>query len=179
MRNEMKKPILLFLVFSLLTLPGSLFAKERKGADLTIQKKDGTQVRGELIAVKENSLLLLERESGSDVSVEINDIKLIKLKRKSKAGIGFLVGAATGVAMGYVEGDDPPTSTSADIISFDLRLSSEAKALLWGLGIGALGAIIGKLASGDEKYLFEGMPPGTINSYLEKLRKKARIRNYQ
>ena len=113
------------------------------------------------------------------MSVEINDIKLIKLERKSKAVIGFLVGAAIGVAMGYIEGDDPPIYHSADIFSFDLGLSAEAKAVLYGLGVGGLGVIIGKLASKDEKYLFDGMPQGTINVYLEKLRKKARIRNFQ
>jgi hypothetical protein len=39
-------------------------AEEKRGATLIIQKKDGQQVKGELIAVKENSLLLKEAESG-------------------------------------------------------------------------------------------------------------------
>ena len=60
----MKKSISLFLMFSILSLSVNMFAKERKGADLIIQKVDGQQVRGELIAVKQTSLLLLERESG-------------------------------------------------------------------------------------------------------------------
>jgi hypothetical protein len=64
----MKKFISLFLVVSILLLSMPLKAKERKGADLIIQKTDGTQVRSELIAVKENSLLLLERDSGAHVS---------------------------------------------------------------------------------------------------------------
>jgi hypothetical protein len=70
----MKKFTDLFLVFCILALSGNLFAKERKGADLIIQKKEGQQVRGELIAVKENSLLLLERESGADMPVDIGDV---------------------------------------------------------------------------------------------------------
>ena len=60
--------ISLLLVFSILALSGNLFAKEKRGADLIIQKKDGQHVRGELIAVKKNSLLLLDRESGADVT---------------------------------------------------------------------------------------------------------------
>ncbi len=69
----MKKFISLFLVFSILTLSIPLTAKERKGADLIIQKIDGQQVRGEFIAVKENSLLLLDRDTGADVTVDIED----------------------------------------------------------------------------------------------------------
>lgn len=44
----MKKYISLFLVASILLVSGNLFAKHRRGADLIIQKTDGTQVRGEL-----------------------------------------------------------------------------------------------------------------------------------
>ena len=73
----MKRFIALFLVFSVLALSVPLAAKERKGADLIIQRTDGTQVRGELIAVKASSLLLLDRDTGSDVSVDIGDIGVI------------------------------------------------------------------------------------------------------
>ena len=52
----MKKAISLFLVFSLITLSIPLVAKEKKGADLIIQRLDGTQVRGELITFKEFSV---------------------------------------------------------------------------------------------------------------------------
>ena len=50
----MRKTISLFLMFSVLSLSVPLTAKERKGADLIVQKTGGQQVRGELIAVKEN-----------------------------------------------------------------------------------------------------------------------------
>jgi len=65
----MKKIIPLFLVFSLLALSGNLLAKERRGAELIVQKKDGQQVRGELITVKEHSLLLLDSK-GKDASID-------------------------------------------------------------------------------------------------------------
>ena len=54
-----KKFIALFLVISLLVLTGNLLAKERRRAKLIIQKKDDQQVKGKLITVKQNSLLLL------------------------------------------------------------------------------------------------------------------------
>ena len=41
--------------------------RKERGIDLKIQKTDGQQVRSELNAVKQNSLLLMERGSGADV----------------------------------------------------------------------------------------------------------------
>ena len=95
------KFISLFLVFSLLVLTGDLLAKERRGARLLITKKDGQQIKGELIAVKESSLLLKEAESGADVSVDIGEIEVIKIGKKSKlllgGGIGLIIGGGAGL----------------------------------------------------------------------------------
>jgi len=95
---EMKKIIALFLVFSMLALAGNLYAKEKRGAKLIIQKKDGQQVSGELIAVKEDSLLLLSK-SGRDETVNIQNIHFIKIAKKSKAIIGILIGGLVGLAV--------------------------------------------------------------------------------
>lgn len=94
----MRKAISLFLVLSTLAFSMPLSAKEKKGADLIIQKTNGIQVRGELIAVKLNSLILRDRESGAGVSVDIRNIRVLKIKKKSKtllgAGVGLIVGGA-------------------------------------------------------------------------------------
>ena len=105
----MRKFIALFLVFSLLALLGNLFAKERRGAQLVIEQMDGQLVGGELIAVKNSSLLLLS-EVGTDVSVGIKNVKVIKIVRKSKAklaaGIGLLAGGAFGALIGNLITDE-------------------------------------------------------------------------
>ena len=67
MKVRGKKFVSLFLIFSLLVLSGSLYAKERQGAKLVITKKNGHQIEGELITVKPNSLLLLDTK-GKDGS---------------------------------------------------------------------------------------------------------------
>jgi len=54
----MRRFTAVFLVFSILLLSGAMYAKERKGTDLIIENKDGHKLVGELIAVKQNSLLL-------------------------------------------------------------------------------------------------------------------------
>ena len=93
----MKKFISLFLVFSILLLSGNLYAK-KKGAKLVIQKTDGQKIKGELIAVKKDSLLLLGQESGADVSVDIRNIEMVKIK-KSKTLLGASLGFLAGVGV--------------------------------------------------------------------------------
>lgn len=61
--------------------------KQKHGTKLIVQKRDGQEIRGELIAVKHNSLLLLEFESAAEVSIEIIDIKVIKVSKKSLLAI--------------------------------------------------------------------------------------------
>jgi hypothetical protein len=66
-----------------LALSGNLYAKKR-GAELIIIKTNGQQIRGELITVKKDSLLLLDSGIGADVSVDIDDIKVIKIMKVSE-----------------------------------------------------------------------------------------------
>ena len=101
MKPLSKKFIALFLIFSLVMLSANLYAKERRGAKLIVTKKDGQLIEGELIAVKPNSLLLLDTE-GKDVSVGIADIKVITIVKKSKALVGATFGAFAGGGIGAV-----------------------------------------------------------------------------
>ena len=92
----------------------NLYAKERRGAKIKIYKTkpymEGTpweippDISGELITVKQDSLLLLDAE-GKDVSVAISEIKVIVVMKKSRplfgAGIGLLGGAGSGAIVGY------------------------------------------------------------------------------
>jgi hypothetical protein len=179
----MKKFIALFLIFSLIGIPGSLFAKQRKGADLLILKTDGQQVGGELIAVKQTSLLLKEIESGVDVSVDIGDIKVIKIVKESKAGVGLVYGSLIGGVIGAITAfsmeDDPPLFNGWGPRGW----SAESKGIFFFVlisGFGATsGAIIGTAAGRDVTFQIEGKSDSEVKVALEKLRKKARIRNYQ
>ena len=180
----MKKFVALFLVFSLLVLSGNMFAKEKRGAEIEIYKTkqvinlkmEGTpweklniepNIRGELIAIKENSLILLERDSGADVSIDIADIKAIRIVRKSKALIGLLVGGAFGALLGRV------TYTGGFIGSpgFSAGIGAAFGALL--------GTLTGASEGTDEKIQIEGKSNSEIKEVLEKLRKKARVTNFQ
>lgn len=184
----MKKCISLFLVFSSFVLSGNLYAK-KKGAELIVQKIVGQQVRGELITVKENSLLLLDSESGADVSVDIREIKLIEIVKKSKSlawgGIGLISGAVIGALAGYIEGDDPYMSGGTGMFAMTGPglFSADDKAFMYGFSCsiagGAIGAIGGAIAGKDKIIQFEGKSETEIRKALNKLRKKARVRNSQ
>jgi hypothetical protein len=99
-RGGMKiKVWILVLVFSFFVCTGSLAAKERHGAELAVHKLDRQRIEGELIAVRQNSLLLLSSD-GTAVSVDVKDINVIIIAKKSKAVTGaiggLLIGGATG-----------------------------------------------------------------------------------
>lgn len=173
--NKPKKFVSLFLVFSLLALSGNLMAKKR-GAELKIQKKDGQQVRGELIAVKEKSLLLLDAE-GVDVSVDISDVKVITIVKKSKATewafLGILVGGGIGTLLAYQKRE---TSYSPGFGSIGAGLGCVVGGVLFG---GLIGGAAGEEAGKNKIIQIEGKHNSAINIVLEKLRKKARIPDYQ
>ncbi len=146
----------------------NLYAKEKRGAKLIITKKDGQLIEGELITVKPTSLLLLNTE-GKDVSIDIGDIKVIRVVKKSKAllgaGIGVLIGGGGGALLGS-------------------KVEEGGRKVLYLGGIGALGgaligAIIIDLFRTDKTIQLEGMTDQEIRETLDYLRKKARIRDYK
>ena len=103
MARGLKKLIASALIGSLIILPGVLLAQERRGAMVVVTRKTGGQVAGELIAVRQDSLLLLS-PVGKDESVDIPDIWTIEIVRKHKAGSGFLIGFLAGGIAGGVLG---------------------------------------------------------------------------
>ena len=173
-----KKFVSLFLVFSLLMLSVNLYAKERRGAELLIIKKDGKQIEGELITVKPNSLLLLNTE-GKDVSVSVEEILIIRRARKSKflkgMGIGILVGAGAGAIFGFAQGETHDW--------FYGTLTAWDNALIGAISFGFLGLIVGAIAGAvtgkDKTIQIEGKSDLEIQEALDKLRKKARVRDYK
>jgi len=177
----MKKLISLFLVFSIIGLCGNLYAKERRGAEIEIYKvkpkMEGTpwetaHTKGELIAVKKNSLLLLDSKGG-DVTVNLNEIMIIKIMGKSRillaTGTGLILGAGTGYLIG--ESAYEPNSFNVVTPGFVAAIGAAAGAFI--------GIIIGSFISSDKKIQIEGKSETKIKEILEELRKKARVPDFQ
>jgi len=71
---------MLFILFSI--FPSELSAKAR-GAEVVITRIDNSLLSGELIAVKADSILVLNAESGIDASIPIKNILTVKLIKKA------------------------------------------------------------------------------------------------
>ena len=167
---EIKKLIASALTVSLIILPGALLAQERRGATVVVTRKTGGQVAGELLAVKQDSLLLLS-PVGKDESVDIADIKTIEIVRKHTAGSGFLIGFLAGGIAGGVLGSqwnkgDPGYKGRAILPGV----------LLFGALGGLAGLGIGAVARADKMIELERMPDPAVKKTLAGLRMKARMR---
>jgi small nuclear ribonucleoprotein (snRNP)-like protein len=161
----MKKIMTLIIGVSLLFPSGALFAKERRGAQLVIKKTNGTEIRGELIGVKQDSTLLLGSSSGTGEPIDLSGVKTIKIVKGSIWVAGVIVGLVGGGVTGQEIG----------------RLSGPMGARPLGGIIGGLvgGFFGGVIASHNDEILIEGKSQEQIKAFLEKLRKKARFPDYQ
>ncbi|MGB2907203.1 MAG: hypothetical protein WBB73_08875 [Candidatus Aminicenantaceae bacterium] len=171
----MSKKLLVLVLVCILVFPLGLTAKEKKGADLLVEKLDGTQVRGELITVKDSSLLLLDRESGADVSVDVKDIKVITSVKKSKAlqgaGLGFLISAVSLSVLAWATDEEfflDPEGGGPLVL-----------ALVFGIPGLLVGTVVGAIVGTDKTIQIEGKIDSEIKEALDYLRTKARVPDYQ
>ncbi len=175
------KSRLLAAIMALLFLIAStdLLARERKhGEELLILKKDGQQLRGELIAVKQDSLIVLV--SSLDVTVDVKDIRMIKILKKSKflkgAGIGFVIGGISGTLFGLLSLDGDNSDEWTNLFRALLTLIAAAG----GGGFGFLtGGVIGLLAGIDKTVEVEGRSDQEVKDILENLRRRSHFPDYR
>lgn len=169
----MTKRLLILVLVGTLVFPLGLTAKDKRGADLLIEKLDGTQVRGELITVKESSLLILS-DSGADVSVDVQDMKIIRVIKKSKAlqgaGYGFLISSASLTALAWATDEEYFMDAEGG--------GPLVLALFYGIPGLLVGAVVGSIMGTDKTIQIEGESDTEILEHLEYLRKQARIPDY-
>jgi len=173
MTPGVRKFIASVLIVSFVSLPGALSAQGARGADVIIAVKDGRTVSGELIAVKQDSLVLLS-PVGKDESVTFTEISAITIVKKSRAGTGFLAGFLVGGIAGGILGSQWNKGDE----------SYEGKAILPGVLIfGALGGLIGlgigAAVGSDETIEFAGLSEVEARKVLGQLRGMARMPDAQ
>jgi hypothetical protein len=182
-KGKIGKALSLLLVISLLGLSQNLIAGERHGAMLSVQKKDGHQDNGELIAVKPSSLLLLDSASEADISIEVSDISAIKVVKKSRAwiglGLGALIGAGIGALLGVANVVDPGRIGGKRVLWRSRGQKAVVIGAFFAVPSGLLGLGIGAAAGTDKKIQFEGKSDLEIQSALGELRQKARIPDFK
>jgi hypothetical protein len=104
------------------------------------------------------------------MSVDIEEIKVIRIVKKSKAfegaGIGLLIGVIPGALIGYKVG-------------WETSEGSIYGGVIGGVTAALIGGFIGISLGKEVTIQIEGMTDSEIQEALEKLRKKARIRDYK
>lgn len=168
MKSNCGKLVALTLVVFLLVIPDSVSAKERRGANIVVTRLDGSQVGGELIAVKPDSLLLLS--AGTDLTIAMAEIKSIRIVRKSRAGRGAFLGSIGGVLTGGVLG-----AVSGGGID---ELTSGAFALVLGFSFGVIGGLgglsLGAIMGVDTTIAVAGEPEEVVADHWDRLRTYSR-----
>jgi len=164
-----KKSVTVLLMVAFVGGSGAVWAKERKGAQLVIELKDGERAAGELISVRNRSLLLLDAQ-GKDGAYDVAQITKIRVVRKSKAKTGAIIGFLAGGLVFGVMGSAAAEQDNANRVSGFLILGGIGGAISGGIGLG-LGAALGH----DIIIDFSGRSDAEIEHSLKKLRRYARV----
>jgi hypothetical protein len=175
----MRRSTSILLILILLCLSANLIGKESRGIMLTVHNKNGRLIRGELIAVKRNSLLLIDSESGRDVSIPTNSINVLEKGAVKGAVLGFLIGAGVGLALGLVWNSGTSDNDDDSFFDFDFDISPWLPAL----GLGVVGALLGAAivakSNRSEIVILDGKSQAERNTIFRELRSEARVSNFQ
>ncbi len=161
------------LLIAVLFLSGVTLAAEKKsGRNLILTLKNGSVVKGELLTVERDRLILFDSIALTDADVRIGDVAQIKVRKKSSflsdLGTGILIGGATGAVLGLASGDDK---------NMFFPWTAAQKALAYGLGLGVLGGGVGGIvgAISGESIDLGSISPPDLDGVLGKLKTYARV----
>lgn len=161
-----------------LTLVVSLPARQKKrGNDLVITTVDNRVFRAELLTIKGNDLIVLPGYPGSETVINIDEVKDIRVVRKSKTKLGALIGLSAGAGL-TLYGIIDESKHDYDV-ELGPRFGAIAGAIFCGVGLG-IGALIGSLSGGDKHIVRVQRTPEENARILAKLNQYARVpRSYQ
>lgn len=150
------------LVVWILVMPRGLEAGGRRGANLVVTRLDGTRVFGELVAVKPGSLLLLT-DNSTDASVDLTDIKSVRIIRRSRARLFAGVAGVAGLVGGTLWG----------LSAYRDEEGQAAYSVIGGLCLGAIGALSGLFVGAaqgiDSSFTVAGEREEILAGYWKKL----------
>lgn len=164
-----------FFVITALVLglsANALTAKERRGSTVRVTLKSGAHAQGELIAVRQDSLLILDG-SGQETSFDVGEVLSLRVTRRKKGFPAGFAGFVAGAAIGYTAGANPHGWPHDD----DTRVLNGV-----GLGLlcGVIGAVTGSIVEREARrnatsyILLEGMSDQQVKETLARLDTHAR-----
>ena len=180
MMNRIKRLCRLSLLLTLAMGASGLTAGEKQGAEVVVRMIDGQESRGELIAVREETLLLKEEKTGGDLSLKVDKISSVKIINRPQTLKWTLLGAvACGVAFPaakYYLFATEEAYTASDLVS---KRATEGLGVAAVIGVAfgtVVGAGIGMSKGKDDVFPLAGDPVMSV-IYLQRLRYLARIKN--
>ncbi len=168
MRTRLLELALVGGIFYSFIMPGTVSARERRGADIVVTLNSGRQVNGELIAVKPNALLLLG-PAGGDEALGLGEIESVRIPRGSRALngalYGFLGGAVLGAMLGRgLGGGEEDLEQAFPVFGI----------LIVGSAGGLIGGVLGASSRRTQEIYLPGRSETFISGVLAKLNRLAR-----
>ncbi|MCX6560268.1 MAG: hypothetical protein NTZ26_07110 [Candidatus Aminicenantes bacterium] len=174
-RRRPAKPAAILLLMALGSLAAAPFlsAKIKYGVRIEVVKMDGSELVGELIAVRKATMVVADFSAGSYEFIEMADIRIVRIPKISKAlGAfnGFIQGAFYGAVIGgLTAGDKNPTSKHWSRAFIGGTIGAAAMSVL--------GGIKGKPTKDLEVIQIKDQSPENLAVILEGLSKMARVKN--
>lgn len=144
------------MVLMQLPLPA---AKERHGATVEVTLVDGSRVKGELLAVKSDALIINDLRGGEHL--DLQQVVQIKRLKKPNGLLGIAIGLGVGFGINYMQHDQHKQGLDG---LFNYFLPPIA---------GLMGALIGENRP-PEKFFGTGELPQIREHNLKRLKKYAR-----
>jgi hypothetical protein len=174
-RKGIGRELLVVIMVLALLAPG-LAAKEKRGHDVIVAKKDGTAVSGELLAVRGTDLIIRDGSNSAGITASLADVKSVKVIKSSKllkgVGMGFLIGAPIGALLGVSSGKTDP-----GWFEWTPGQGAVGFGVLFGVTGMLIGGTAGAIASIDKNVRIEAPTPVSLASAAGTLRRYARERN--
>jgi len=175
MKAKNNRVLMSVLLAAVLAFPGNVSAAEKKkGNTVVLEMKGGETVQGELLAVREDRLVLFDMDALAGRDVPLGDVSRIRIVKPSKFGQGvgtaFLIGAVSGVCLGLASGTTQGLSGGT--------ISAGTKAVAGAFGFGILGipigGVVGAVSGIDQWIDVAALPAASHRAVLERLRIYAR-----
>jgi hypothetical protein len=175
-RNDKKLAVV--LITAALALSTGLAASEKRGAEVVVQTRGGQESRGELIAVRAESLVIKEAKSEDGLSFKIDEIRSVRIVNRPQTLKWTLMGAVFGgvafPATKYFLFVKEESYSAGEWFS---KRSTEGLGLVAVIGV-VVGAVAGTIVGGskgvDQVFPFEDPMMRTV--YLQRLGYLARVR---
>jgi hypothetical protein len=165
--RRFKKPMgmaltfVMFMALAGLPLPA---AKERRGSMVRVTMTDGSTVRGELLAIKGNSLIVYDPNAGQGMGIILEQVAQVKVLKEPKFLSGLGLGLILG--LGYCFHHCEILGHNEDYERMIYMYLPPAGALL--------GGIIGVHAGLTAYYDFDSTTPLSVQKNLQRLKRYAR-----